>query len=154
MRTLDIFFDVDYTILGLDGSLRPWTREVFERLRAEGHRVHVWSGTGDRSAVLREHGIEHLVEACYRKPLANHEAALESHGVPLTPDFVVDDHPEITAIFGGALVAAYTAGTPSDYLPRDRDEELLRACEAAREFAATGASADPRFCAKGSRVRR
>ena len=32
MRTLDIFFDVDYTILGLDGSLRPWTREVFERL--------------------------------------------------------------------------------------------------------------------------
>ena len=154
MRTLDIFFDVDYTILGLDGSLRPWTREVFERLRAEGHRVHVWSGAGDRSAVLREHGIEHLVEACYQKPLANHEAALESHGVPLTPDFVVDDHPEIPAIFGGALVAAYTAGTPSDYLPREPDEELLRACEAAREFAATGASADPRYCAKGSRVRR
>ncbi|MYA18978.1 MAG: hypothetical protein F4Z25_01625 [Chloroflexi bacterium] len=154
MRTLDIFFDVDYTILGLDGSLRPWTREVFERLRAEGHRVHVWSGAGDRSAVLREHGIEHLVEACYRKPLANHEASLDAHGVPLTPDFVVDDHPEIPAIFGGALVAAYTAGTPSDYFPRERDEELLRACEAARDFAATGASADPRYCAKGSRVRR
>ena len=106
MRTLDIFFDVDYTILGLDGSLRPWTREVFERLRAEGHRVHVWSGAGDRSAVIREHGLEHLVEACYQKPLADHEAALEVLGVPLTPDFVVDDSPEIPAVFGGALVAA------------------------------------------------
>ena len=154
MRTLDIFFDVDYTILGLDGSLRPWTREVFEQLVEDGHRLHVWSGVGDRSAVLREHGLTHLVEACYQKPLANHEAALEELGVPLTPDFVIDDSPEIPAVFGGALVAAYAAGTPSDYFPRDRDEELLRACEAAREFAATGASADPRYCAKGSRVRR
>ena len=25
--SMEIFFDVDYTILGLDGSLRPWTRE-------------------------------------------------------------------------------------------------------------------------------
>ena len=116
--------------------------------------MHVWSGAGDRSALLREHGLEHLVEACYHKPLTDHEAALERLGVPLTPDFVIDDSPEIPAVFGGALVAAYTAGTPSDYFPRDRDEELLRACEAAREFAATGASADPRYCAKGSRVRR
>ena len=104
--------------------------------------------------MLREHGLEHLVEACYHKPLTDHEAALERLGVPLTPDFVIDDSPEIPAVFGGALVAAYTAGTPSDYFPRERDEELLRACEAAREFAATGASADPRYCAKGSRVRR
>ena len=29
---MNIFFDVDYTILGLDYSLRPRTREVFERL--------------------------------------------------------------------------------------------------------------------------
>ena len=153
-RRLDIFFDVDYTILGLDGSLRPWTREVFEALAADGHRLHVWSGGGDRSALLRAHGLAHLVAGCYRKPLADHEAALAGLGVPLTPDFVVDDSPEIPAVFGGALVAAYSAGTPSDYLPRDRDEELLRACEAAREFAATGASADPRYCPKGSRVRR
>ena len=153
-RRLDIFFDVDYTILGLDGSLRPWTREVFAALAADGHRLHVWSGGGDRSAVLREHGLAHLVAGCYRKPLTDHEAALADLGVPLTPDFVVDDSPEIPAVFGGALVAAYSAGTPSDYLPRDRDEELLRACEAAREFAATGASSDPRYCPKGSRVRR
>ena len=97
MRTLDIFFDVDYTILGLDGSLRPWTREVFEQLVEDGHRLHVWSGVGDRSAVLREHGLTHLVEACYQKPLANHEAALAELGVPLTPDFVIDDSPEIPA---------------------------------------------------------
>ena len=153
MRALEIFFDVDYTILGLDGSLRPWTREVFERLVDDGHRVHVWSGGGDRSAVVHEHGLVHLVEACYQKPLADHEAALERLGVPLVPDFVVDDHSEIPAVFGGAFVAAYTAGTPSDYLPRERDEELLRAYEIVREFATTGTSADPRFRAKGSRVR-
>lgn len=153
MRTLEIFFDVDYTILGLDGSLRPWTREVFERLVGDGHRLHIWSGAGDRSSVVREHSLEHLVEACYHKPLADHEAALTRLGVPLMPDFVVDDSAEIPAAFGGVLVAAYTAGTPSDYLPREHDEELLRAYEVVREFAATGTSADPRFCAKGSRVR-
>ena len=154
MSDLEIFFDVDYTILGLDGSLRPWTREVFERLVDDGHRLHIWSGGGDRSSVVNEHRLDHLIEACYQKPLANHEAALAELGVPLVPDFVVDDHVEIPAIFGGAVVAAYTAGTPSDYLPRERDEELLRAYEIVKDFVATGSSTDPRFCAKGSRARR
>ena len=150
---MEIFFDVDYTILGLDGSLRPWTREVFEALLGDGHRVHIWSGGGIRSADIARHDLDHLVEACYRKPLANHEAALVELGVPLVPDFVVDDSAEIPAVFGGVLVAAYTAGTPSDYLPRERDQELLRAYEVVREFAATGTSADRRFRPKGSRVR-
>ena len=29
---MNIFFDMDYTLLGLDGSLRPNSREVMQRL--------------------------------------------------------------------------------------------------------------------------
>ena len=43
---MNIFFDVDYTILGLDNSLRPETKEVFQRLVDEGHLVYIWSGRG------------------------------------------------------------------------------------------------------------
>ena len=150
---MEIFFDVDYTILGLDGSLRPWTREVFEALIDDGHRVHIWSGGGIRSADIARHDLDHLVEACYRKPLANHEQALAELGVPLVPDFVVDDSAEIPAVFGGVLVAAYAAGTPSDYLPREHDREMERVYSVVQEYVATGTSADPRFCPKGSKAR-
>ena len=148
-----VFFDVDYTILGLDGSLRPGTREVFERIVADGHQLYVWSGGGTRWDDIRGHDLEHLVTDCFQKPLANHHAALSELGVPHVPDFVVDDSVEIATVFGGVLVAAYTAGTPSDYLPRDRDRELHHAYEVLQEFAATGTSKNPRFYAKGSQAR-
>lgn len=149
---MEIFVDVDYTILGLDGSLRPWTRDTFERLTADGHRIHIWSGNGIRTREIEEHRLEHLVIDCYQKPLANHEAALDALGVPFAPDFVIDDSIEIPTIFGGVLVAAYTAGTPSDYVPRDRDEELKRAYDIVQEYIATGTSTDRRFYPKGSKT--
>ena len=150
---MEIFFDVDYTILGLDGSLRPWTRDVFEWLVGEGHRIHIWSGHGIRSAEIEQHGLEHLVTGYYHKPLANHHESLEGLGVPLVPDFTVDDTPEVAAAFGGVWVAAYAAGTPSDYLPREHDREMLRVYEVVREYLSTGTSRDPRFYAKGSKAR-
>ena len=149
---MEIFFDVDYTILGLDGSLRPWTHEVLERLVAEGHRIHVWSGNGERSSDVERHGLGQLVTACYRKPLSNYHASLEELGVPAVPDFAVDDTAEVAAAFGGVWVVAYAAGTPSDYLPRDRDEEMLRVHRVVREYVETGTSSDPRFCARGASV--
>ncbi|HEY3059716.1 MAG TPA: HAD hydrolase family protein [Chloroflexota bacterium] len=41
---MNIFFDVDETILGYDGSLRPLVRETFKVLVDEGHRIYIWSG--------------------------------------------------------------------------------------------------------------
>ena len=39
---MNIFFDMDYTILSQDNSLRPGTREVFRKLVDDGHQVSVW----------------------------------------------------------------------------------------------------------------
>ena len=70
---MNIFFDVDETILGYDGSLRPLVAEVFGRLIDEGHRIYVWSGvrTGDtiRTEVVEPYALEPYVTDCFRKPL-------------------------------------------------------------------------------------
>ena len=47
---LKIFFDVDYTILAVDNSLRPGTRDTFEKLISDGHDVYIWSGVGLRNS--------------------------------------------------------------------------------------------------------
>jgi hypothetical protein len=140
-----IFFDVDYTILGLDGSLRPHTAEVFKRLVDDGHELHIWSGHGLRFEEIRRHRLDHLVSGCYHKPLTNHLEALDELGVPLIPDFVVDDARELPAAFGGVWVTAYAAGTPSDYLPPDSDREMQRVYRVVQEYVATGTSSDRRF---------
>ncbi len=40
---MNIFFDMDYTLLAVDGSLRPKVREVLQRLKDDGHQLYVWS---------------------------------------------------------------------------------------------------------------
>jgi len=61
---LKIFFDVDYTILAVDNSLRPGTRDTFEKLISDGHEVYIWSGVGLRNAEIRQHELEELVPVC------------------------------------------------------------------------------------------
>ncbi len=104
---MNVFFDVDYTILGWDYTLRPHTRSVFEQLGALGHDVHVWSGVGDRTEDLEKHELIHLVKGVYKKPLANFGIGLQTFGVPVVPDFVIDDYPEIVEHFGGLLITPY-----------------------------------------------
>ena len=41
---MNIYFDVDYTLIAMDGSLRPGTTEVFESLLEDGHFIYIWSG--------------------------------------------------------------------------------------------------------------
>jgi hydroxymethylpyrimidine pyrophosphatase-like HAD family hydrolase len=43
---LNVFFDVDYTLVMGDGSLRPRSRETFEQIIGMGHSIYVWSGWG------------------------------------------------------------------------------------------------------------
>jgi hypothetical protein len=102
-----IFFDVDLTILGQDGSLRPGTRELFARLVDEGHEVHVWSGFGERWDDLRRHDLDGMVHGVFTKPLSGHADGYEVWGLPFAPDFVVDDHPGLPAFVGGITVTAY-----------------------------------------------
>jgi hypothetical protein len=109
---MNIFFDVDETILGYDGSLRPLVKQVFQTLVEEGHRIYVWSGvrTADmiRTEVIQRFQLEAYVTDCYRKPLFDYLQQWLRSGVGVRPDFVVDDYPDIVEAFGGILVKPYT----------------------------------------------
>jgi hypothetical protein len=120
---MNIFFDVDETILGYDGSLRPLVPEVFGRLVEAGHRIFVWSGvrTGDeiRTNVVEPYGLAAYVSDCFRKPLFDYQDQWRKTGIDVQPDFCVDDYPEIVAAFGGVLVFPYR------YAREDADMERV-----------------------------
>ena len=106
---MNIFFDVDQTILGMDNSLRPGVRETMAALTEMGHRVYVWSGMGIRRATVQRHKLENLVSGLYQKPLYDYLERLEELGVPIMPDFVADDDPQVVSAFGGLWVPPYYA---------------------------------------------
>jgi FMN phosphatase YigB (HAD superfamily) len=110
---VNIFFDVDETILGYDGSLRPLVAEVFARLVEEGHHIYVWSGvrTGDiiRTQVVERYGLQPYVTDCFRKPLFDYLEQWRRLGAAIQPEFCVDDYPDIVEAFGGVLIKPYTA---------------------------------------------
>ncbi|HLG67657.1 MAG TPA: hypothetical protein VKV36_07295 [Acidimicrobiales bacterium] len=136
---MNVFFDVDYTILGIDGSLRPGTAEVFQKLVEDGHDVYVWSGVGVRWGEVRAAGLEPFVRGVYQKPLFDFDAGLGRYGVPVVPDFVVDDYPGIVHHFGGVCIKPYvTRARPDDELAAIPD--LLAAYE--RELRVQGLLAD------------
>ncbi|MET0628370.1 MAG: hypothetical protein ABW033_07930 [Acidimicrobiia bacterium] len=120
-----IFFDVDLTIIGQDGSLRPGTRQLFLRLVDEGHEVYVWSGFGERWDDLRRHDLHEIVHGVYRKPLTRMYASHEEWGLPFRPDFVVDDHPGPAVYMGGINVEPYI-----DRHAAATDKEMDRVYEA------------------------
>ena len=142
---MNIFFDVDYTILGLDDSLRPGTRETFQKLIDDGHSVYIWSGMGERWEVVKKHKLQPLVSGVYAKPLERFHERLEELGVPLEPDFVVDDYPEVVAAFGGAWVPPY-------FFKSKWDEEMEVVYNIVTEYVETGHSQDRRYRAKGSKI--
>jgi hypothetical protein len=128
---VNIFFDVDHTIVDSDHRLRPGVRELFEDLSADGHAIFLWSGIGARWEVVRAHGLESLVRGCFAKPLYQYERMLDALGITVHPDFVVDDHPHLVAAFGGCVVSPFTgAGAP--------DGEMTRVLEEIRRAAAHG----------------
>ena len=140
---MNIFFDVDYTVLGLDDSLRPGTRETFQRLIDDGHQIHIWSGVGLRWEVVRKHDLEEFVSGVYEKPTHHFVERLSELGVPLTPDFVIDDYPEVVAAFGGVWVPPY-------FFKRSRDEQMERIYKIITEYVQTGHSDEKQYRAKGT----
>lgn len=128
---MNVFFDVDYTIIDSEGELlRPYVKEVFQRLVADGHGVYLWSGMGIRWEVVHAHGLEVFVQDCFQKPTRNHEVELARLGLPFRPDYVVDDTPGVVSAFGGYVVAPYSPWNKPD------DTEMLRVYDAIRLFAA------------------
>ena len=119
---MNIFFDVDDTLITWDVKLRPDVHDVFRQIKDDGHTVYLWSGYGPRWEVVKRFDLHDLVTDCFWKPLHDHHARLGELGVPFTPDYVVDDHPDITTAFRGTLV--FPAGKPFV-----EDREMWRAYE-------------------------
>jgi hypothetical protein len=124
---VNIFFDVDDTLITWDVKLRPHVPEVFEQLRADGHTLYLWSGYGPRWEVVRRFDLHAHIVDCFWKPLHDHHERLETLGVPFVPDYVIDDHPDIVTAFGGTLV--FPAGKPFV-----EDREMWRAYEEITAF--------------------
>jgi hypothetical protein len=135
---MNIFFDMDYTLLGVDGSLRPGAREVMERLSGDGHALYIWSGNGIRWLEVRRHGLEHLVSDCFEKPMDGYADAVELLGPQTRPDLVVDDHLEVPAALGGVWVRPY-------YFRDEADDEMERVYDIICEWVREGRSDAPRF---------
>jgi hypothetical protein len=118
---MNIFFDVDETILAYDGTLRPHVAETFEKLSAAGHRLYVWSGarTAETVAeVVKQYGLEAYVTETFRKPLINPKQTWLQTGIEVQPDFVIDDYPGIVEAFGGVLIKPFPLGVPDDDILR------------------------------------
>ena len=142
---MKIFFDVDYTILGLDDSLRPGTMETLRKIKNDGHEIYIWSGMGERWEVVKKHNLEPLISGVYEKPTHHFQERLEELGVPFEPDFVIDDYPEVVAAFSGVWVRPY-------FFKRSVDQEMDRIYQIIADVVATGASEDRQYKAKGSTI--
>ena len=140
---MNIFFDVDYTILGLDDSLRPGTLEPLQKIKDDGHEIYIWSGMGERWEVVKTHNLEPLISGVYEKPTHHFQERLEELGVPLEPDFVIDDYPEIVAAFSGVWVPPY-------FFKRTVDQEMDRIYQIVCDVGESGSSEDRQYKAKGS----
>ena len=111
---MNIFFDMDYTLLGLDNTLRPNTREVMQRLIDDGHTLYVWSGVGIRWPEVRTHKLEPFITDCFRKPIMNYVEATKRANLPVKPDIVIDDYPEVPTALGGIFVRPYFYHSTTD----------------------------------------
>ena len=124
---MKIFFDVDYTLIADDGSLRPHVHEVFQKIKDDGHDIYIWSGVGIRWEVVNRHNLRQYIETCYLKPLSDYKETLIELGVDVMPDFVIDDHSGVPLAFGGVVVRPY-------YTRNETDEELLRVYDELKNF--------------------
>lgn len=133
-RTLNVFFDVDFTLIDGDGRLRNHAHEVMEALYADGHTIYVWSGNGIRQWEMEKHGLHHLVTGYYVKPLHSYRESLRAFYIRIVPDYVIDDHVGVVEAFGGYHI-------PPD-MPED-DDHLLHVLDAVRALAAQPNAAQP-----------
>jgi len=138
---MNIFFDVDYTWLGIDGSLRPGTQSTLERLIADGNSIYIWSGAGIRWTDVEKHNLTPFVIDCFVKPMDNYAEKVEQMNLPVKPDIVIDDYPEVPTALGGFWIRPYFYHTSSD-------NEMEHMYQIITEYIRTGHSNDTRFKGK------
>lgn len=138
---MNIFFDVDYTWLGLDSTLRPGTENTMQRLVADGNTIYVWSGMGVRWTDVHEHNLAPFVTDCFVKPLENFIQSVERMNLPAVPDIVIDDFPQVPAALGGFWIRPYLFYNSAD----DEMEHMYRVIT---EYIKLGHSTDVRFKGK------
>lgn len=112
---MNIFFDVQGTLLTDEDDLRPHAREVFVRLAEMGHSVYIWSTAGEGYAAHAAWvlGVEDVVRGCFGK------SWVPEH---IQVDYAVDDSPWWVEKHGGYLIEAYDGDL--------WDQELLGVLEA------------------------
>tara|TARA_B100002052_G_C15570208_1_gene457507 strand:- start:75 stop:515 length:441 start_codon:yes stop_codon:yes gene_type:complete len=130
---MNIFFDVDYTIMSMDGKIRPHTQEVFSKFISLGHTIFIWSGVGLRHKDIDRLELSEYVSGIFVKPVTEYETGIQRFQVNPRPDFVIDDHPEIVEFFGGYHVSPY-------YFKNDLDQEILELFESTLKYFETGLS--------------
>jgi hypothetical protein len=116
-RQLNIFFDVDHTLVFIDqhtNALRPRAHDAMRLLKDAGHNVYVWSAGGKEyvERTVRMHDLVAWVDGCFDK----------DPKVQPRPDFIIDDDWYLVQKYGGHLVSQYKA-------VNDDDRELLEAIE-------------------------
>ncbi len=113
-----VFFDVNGTLIGRDGILRPHAREVLERLKADGNDIYLWSILGPRWDVVEQHHLAPLVSGCLVKPSLGKAPWVTvlrlRKGATANPDLCVDDAPIYVKAFGGVVVRSYKDADPED----------------------------------------
>lgn len=148
---MNIFFDMDYTIIEVDdGRLRPGVEALLRSLRLEGHSIYIWSGLGNREEEIRLLGLQDMVDGIFEKPTTNYDNVIADkvarRKIPCPPDLVVDDCSEIVAALGGILVPPYGVKVHND-------QEMRRVHRIIRECVSTGHSWDPAYRPKPARER-
>ena len=124
---MNIFFDVDQTIITWDVKLRPGVKEVFQQLRDDGHVIYLWSGMGPRWEVVRRFQLEEHIVDCFWKPLYNHRNRFDELGITLEPDYVIDDHAEVVEAFVGTVI-------PEPKMPLELDREMWKVYDDIQAF--------------------
>ena len=128
-----IAFDVDYTILGVDGALRSNTLEAFKSL-SQNHEIVLWSTWGARTEVVEFYELGNYIHHVCGK-----------NECPVTPDIVVDDYPEMATKFGGIWVPPFFNAS--------MDDDMMRTvCNIVSDLEIHGTSSDTHYSMKGSDV--
>jgi hypothetical protein len=133
-KPLNVFFDVDNTLIMWNGRLRNHAHDVFAALKDAGHTIYIWSGVGIRRWDMKRHNLDEFVTDYFVKPLEKHHEKLDALGVPMIPDFVIDDHKTVVDAFGGYHIP--------DMASPD-DDHLIRVLEMINEMATLGDVEEP-----------
>ncbi|MDG1990130.1 MAG: HAD hydrolase family protein [Dehalococcoidia bacterium] len=117
---MNIFFDVDNTLIMWDGKLRNNAEDVFKKIIEDGHTIYIWSGIGIRKKEIEKVDLDKYVKDYFIKPLYDHRARLPKLGVNVSVDYVIDDHESVVQVFGGYHIP--------DIATED-DQELIKVLE-------------------------